>query len=194
MTTGEETIPQRARSGPVQRAERRRMILDLRAAGLTEEAIAGEMTKRGHRISQQGVHKILTNAMQNMAKHDQDDIRQIRQMDLYRLDQMLMVLWPDARAGNIKAIREIRQLLDQRARLLGTYAATKHEIRGQIEGVLSEEEREEIRRLEEAFKAASAPEIVDAEVVDDLPPGLEAGEVPTERPEEGADSSVPLER
>lgn len=175
---GEQTSKaEMTRGQPVQRAVKRRVALELRAAGLTYEQVAEQMKQMGYRTSTNGVRKVIEGALSSMAEHDQQNVQQIRQMDLHRLDQLMAVLWPKVKVGDVKAIREYRQIIDQRARLLGTYAPTKHEIHGKIEGVLSEEDREEIKRLEEAFLASGAQRddepVFDAEVVGEtaaLPP------------------------
>jgi hypothetical protein len=161
---------EKTRGQPVQRHIKRRVALELRAAGLTYEQVAEQMKVMGHRTSAKGVRQIIERALEDMAQHDQQNVQLIRQMDVQRLDQLMAVLWPKVKAGDIKAIREYRQIVDQRSRLLGTYAAKQVEIRGKIEGVLSDEDREEIKRLEQAFLASGAggddDVVVDAEAVE----------------------------
>lgn len=145
------------------------MVLDLRAAGLSEQEIADQMTANGEKITKQGVSKVIRNAMQQMREADQRDVDEIRQLDLYRIDQALKVLWPKVKEGNLKAMREYRAFIDQRSRLLGTYAAVKHEVGGQIDHLLQANEREEIARLEEAFASSSADFTLDEESIHELP-------------------------
>jgi hypothetical protein len=91
---------------------------------------------------------------------------QVRQLDLTRIDQAIQVLWPLVRAGNLKAMKEYRAFIDQRARLLGTYAAQKTEVEATVNHRIDPADREEIARLEEAFVTASRP--ADAQLSDDV--------------------------
>jgi hypothetical protein len=146
-------------------AERRRICLELRAAGLTEEAIAKEMTSRGHTMTRTRVHRTLVSALERLARDESYAAEQVRQLDLTRIDQAIQVLWPLVRAGNLKAMREYRAFIDQRARLLGTYAAQKTEVEATVNHRIDPADREEIARLEEAFVTASRP--ADAQLDDD---------------------------
>lgn len=167
MTKAEQT-----RAGQVKRARRRRMVLDLRAAGLTHEAVAEQMTAMGEKITRVGVTRMLGRLLAEMAELDQADLREVRQLEIYRIDQALQVLWPKVKDGNLKAMREYRAFIDQRARLMGTYAAQKHEVQGNINHVLDVSDREEIKRLEEAFLTGHAEEITDDDLdVKMLEPG-----------------------
>lgn len=157
---------------PVKRAQKKRYALEFRAAGLTYEQCAEQMTNLGIKITAYGVRSIIERALDEMVQIDQKNVDQVRQLELSRLDQVMAILWPKVRSGDLKAIKEYRGCIDQRARLIGSYAAVKHEFHGKIEGLVGESEREEIEREHEAF-LASGGDVVDAEVVgEDEPLGL----------------------
>jgi hypothetical protein len=170
------------RSNPIKAAQKRRTALELRAAGLSYEQIAEQMTSMGMKMSERGVQSLITRTLDKMVQVDQKNADQVRQLELARLDQLMAILWPKVRSGDIKAIKEYRGCIDQRARLIGTYAAVKHEFHGKIEGLVGESEREEIEREHEAF-LASGGDVVDAEVVgEDEPLGLPAPPANVEAP------------
>lgn len=172
---GETELVERKESikgNPVKSAQKRRYALELRAAGLTYEQIAEQLTSMGMRTTEKAVQGIIDRALDKYVQIDQKNADRVRQLELSRLDQVMAILWPKVRGGDIKAIKEYRGCIDQRARLIGTYAAVKHEFHGKIEGLVGEDEREEIEREHEAF-LASGGEVVDAEVVgEDEPLGL----------------------
>ncbi len=152
---------------------RKRIILDLRSAGLTYEQVAEQSTQMGYKVTANKARVIVEKALHEMARDDQKNVEQIRQLDLRRIDEAIKILWPKVREGNLKAMREYRAFIDQRSRLLGTYAAQKHEVHGQIDHVIDAGDHAEIARLEEAFLTAAEGDIPDAEVVEvpELPPG-----------------------
>jgi hypothetical protein len=146
------------RANTVKRPMRNRAIVELRTAGLTYAEIAQQITNLGQygKCSEMTVMKVLQKELEKLADQNRDDVDKLRAIDLHRIDQALRVLWPKVREGNLKAMREWRAFIDQRARLLGTYAAQKHEVKGQIDHVLDSSAKEEIARLEEAFLAAGS--------------------------------------
>lgn len=151
-----------------QAAIKRRMVLDLRAAGLDENQISEQMTALGYKMSQQAVSKMLRRALENMARENQKDVELLREEELYRVNAALQVLWPKVKAGNLKAMREWRAFIDQRARLLGTYAAQQHKVETTVNHRIDPDDKAEIARLEEAFLTA-APELdlPDADVIEE---------------------------
>lgn len=150
--------------------ERRRIVLDLKAAGLSNREIREQMVRMGYTISERTVRNTVTDSLRLLIEEDHQKIEEMRALDLHRIDQAIKVLWPKVREGNLKAMREYRAFIDQRARLLGTNAAQKHEIKGEINHVISVEDKEEIRRLEEAFLTGAKSEVIhDAEVVEEEP-------------------------
>lgn len=161
-----------SRSGPIKRVRRNRMIVELRSAGLTFAEIAEQITAQGYPLSGNAAEKVVRKEMEKLADENREDVSKLRALDLYRIDQALKVLWPKVREGNLKAMREYRAFIDQRSRLLGTYAAQKHEVQGQVDHILDPSAREEIERLERAFLAASSfdpPDedpVIDADIVE----------------------------
>lgn len=158
-------------------AEKRRLILELRVAGLSEREIVADMRERGYeRIGRAYVHQALHDALDRLAKDESLAAEQLRELDLIRVDECIRVLHPLAKAGNFKAMKEYRAFIDQRARLLGTYAAQKTEVEATVNHRIDASDREEIARLEEAFVTASRPadaQLSDAEVVEEEQPALE---------------------
>jgi hypothetical protein len=146
------------------------MVLDLRAAGLTYEDIAEQMTRMGEKITTRGARQVAHHALNNMREETQVEVDLLREMELHRIDLAMKTLVPKVQEGNLKAMREYRAFIDQRARLLGLYAPTKHEVSGSVNHVLNPEEREEVARLEAAFVNSTAD--------DDDFPALGPGDLP----------------
>ena len=126
--------------------------------GMKPGEIAEQLTNLGDygKVTEYVVKRTLRVEMEKLAEENRQDLVHLRALDLHRIDQALKVLWPKVRDGNLKAMREWRAFIDQRARLLGTYAVTKHEVHGVVEHMLDPSARDEIARLEAAFLAAGS--------------------------------------
>jgi transcriptional regulator len=149
------TRAEHTRASPVSRAKRRNRVLELRAAGLTEDQIASQVG-----ITQQGVNQIIARALENMANDSAERVEQIRAMKLFELDQLKRAIWADALKGNLKAVREAVKIIQVQAKISGAEAPVKVEQRVVHDmGV----DHAEIERLEAAWLASDIP---DAEVVD----------------------------
>lgn len=150
------TKAEHTRASPVSRARRRTRVLELRAAGLTEEQIAQNVG-----ITQQSVSQIIQRALENMANDSAEKVEQIRAMKLFELDQLKRAIWGEALKGNLKAVREAVKIIQVQAKISGAEAPMKVEQRVVHDmGV----DHAEIDRLEAAWLASDIP---DVEVVPD---------------------------
>jgi hypothetical protein len=96
--------------------ERDRQAAALRVAGLTY----GQIADRLGYANPSGAFKAAERAFTEMADDPTD---RIRQLELARLDDMLVGLWVAARGGNVNAIDRVLRIMERRARLLGLDAS-----------------------------------------------------------------------
>lgn len=107
----------------VQVIEDWRRIFALRVRGHSFPEIADELGM--------SVAHVQVRIQQAYSEFIQEDVERARQTDLVRLDALIQVVWPTAMQGKSGAIREIRELLKQRADLMGLQAPRK------VEGTLT---------------------------------------------------------
>lgn len=98
-------------------AERQRQALELRKAGVDYRAI-------GERLgySTAGAHKAVMTALKAITKEPAEEVLDL---ELRRLDAMLVGLWPKAVKGDTWAVDRVLAIMDRRARYLGLDAPTK---------------------------------------------------------------------
>lgn len=97
-----------------ERREREDKVLKLWHRGSTY----GEIAKQLGFANRSGAKKALERARERHGRPDMDR-ESAREKDVERLDVLLKTYWPKAKAGNLDASREVRQILRQRAHLLG---------------------------------------------------------------------------
>lgn len=93
-------------------ADRQRQALELRKAGLSYDLIARRLKYR----SRSGAHKAVQTALKKTLREPADELRQL---ELERLDAMLLGLWPQAQRGNQGAVDRVLKIMERRAKLLG---------------------------------------------------------------------------
>jgi predicted transcriptional regulator len=95
----------------VEAHQRAVQALELRKAGATYEAIA---TRLGvtHAAVIKMVNKLLAESAAQPAA-------EVRELELHRLDTMILGLWQQARAGDVQAIDRVLKIMDRRASYLG---------------------------------------------------------------------------
>jgi len=99
--------------------DKERQAVELRRAGATYEEIARAI---GYATAQ-GAWLAYNRAMKRTLV--EAGTEEIRQTEADRLDRLHRALWPQAIAGDVKAITSILRLMERRARLLGLDAPTK---------------------------------------------------------------------
>lgn len=92
--------------------------LELRKAGVTYEGIAKQLGYRSPEAAFQAVKAALKSTLQEPAEG-------VREMELKRLDDMLLAMWPQVKSGNQGAIDRCLRIQERRSRLLGLDAPTK---------------------------------------------------------------------
>ena len=157
-------MPGESRTSPrrILAVEKQRQALALRYGGATYDSIAQAL----HYASRQGAQMAVEAALRKTVQEPAD---QLRQLDLGRLDAMLLAIWAQARAGNFEAIDMALKILARRAKLLGLDAPVRQELTGADGGPIE---------LAAVTLAQRLQRIIDAEEPASLPPGIENGTKP----------------
>lgn len=111
---------QQARPDSVVSHENEEKALELRRAGASYRDIARTMG-----VSVSIAHKLVTRGMKRLVARCEEKAEDIRSMELDRLDKLQLAVWPQAAKGQLQAVDRMLKIMDQRAKLLGTYAPTK---------------------------------------------------------------------
>lgn len=105
--------------------EKQRQALELRKAGATFEQIAKQLDYATH----VGAMKAVKSALKKVLREPAEELRQ---MEVERLDALMLPLWKQARDGNQGAVDRILKIMERRAKLLGLDAPVKQEHSGTI--------------------------------------------------------------
>jgi DNA-binding transcriptional MerR regulator len=111
----------------VNAALRRQQIVRLRGAGASMEAIRQQLG-----LSVAGVYKAYHVALDEQRESLADDLREQRQLQAMRLDEMLFALWPSVQRGDTHAIGKAIAIEARRAKLLGLDAPTQTTVSGWV--------------------------------------------------------------
>jgi hypothetical protein len=113
-------------------AQRRRaFVLALRQTGASYEAIAHAVHRhfRGEvspGFDKRSAHRDIRRAMQQVQTELEEAVEIVRHLELARLDELQLSIWPLARAGNLDAINTILRLMARRSTLLGLDTPLKY--------------------------------------------------------------------
>lgn len=109
----------------IEAAEKRARALELRKAGATYDQIARQVgfSERG------AAYRAVQTALLEIT---QEPAQEVRQLELERLDAMLLGLWPAARKGKEGAVDRVLRIMERRAKLLGLDAPVKAEMGGKL--------------------------------------------------------------
>ena len=96
--------------------ERQAQAVALRKAGASYEQIAQQLAF----VDRGAAYRSVTAALRALGR---DDAGEVLDLELSRLDEMQLAVWPAARRGDIKAIETVLKLQDRRAKYLGLDAS-----------------------------------------------------------------------
>jgi biotin operon repressor len=152
-------------------------IAQLRPVATTDEEAAVRRKVNDRRIQGEDVlsiaiamrietHEVRRHIRDAARLAQEEDIEARRELELARLDRMLMFLDPGIQDGDPKSINAGRAVVAERCKLLGLYQPIR------IEGTIITLDviDAEMRRL--AAKLVENGEIIDADVLKELPPGF----------------------
>jgi hypothetical protein len=92
--------------------------LELRTAGATLDAIARQLGYDDHT----GVSRAIKRALERITREPAEELREI---ELQRLDRMLVAIWPQVVKGDVQAIDRALKIGRQRAQITGIFAPVK---------------------------------------------------------------------
>jgi len=103
--------------------ERERAALELRKAGATYRAIGEALG-----ITPVGAYRAVMRAIAKLNARVLEEAEAVRRLELERLDDLLLAMWPQAKKGNQGAVDRVLRIMERRARLLGIDAPVKQEL------------------------------------------------------------------
>jgi hypothetical protein len=96
----------------IEAAEKRREALKLRKAGATYDQIAERLKYANRSGAQKAV-------MAELRALPRDDAKEVLQLEIERLDAMLLAYWPGVMKGNVRSGEIVVRLMERRSKLLG---------------------------------------------------------------------------
>ena len=99
-------------------AERQARAIELRKAGLGYAAIARQLGYGGP----SGAYGAIMTALRALTR---EPAQELRELELARLDDLLLGLWTDARRGSVAKVDRVLKIMARRAALLGLDAPTR---------------------------------------------------------------------
>lgn len=103
-------------------ADREKRAMALRLAGATYEQIASEL-----HISLGAAHKAVQSVLDRTRQQCSEQADELRQLEVARLDRMLLLLESQIRTGHLGAIDRALRIQERRAKLLGLDAPVRQE-------------------------------------------------------------------
>lgn len=100
---------------------RRAAAVDLLRGGASYETICSSLGYESPTEAKLDTDKLLVQEVQRSREEH-------RALELSRLNGLIMALWPAGKRGDGQAVDRIIKCIDQRAKILGLYAATRTEI------------------------------------------------------------------
>jgi DNA-binding CsgD family transcriptional regulator len=91
--------------------EREARALDMRKAGATYQQIANTLN-----VSRPAAYKMVARSLHEMKAEHVDEVRQL---ELTRLDALVLALWKQALAGDVQVVDRVLKIMDRRAAYLG---------------------------------------------------------------------------
>lgn len=104
-------------------AEKRTRALQLRKAGATYDQIAQQVGYENRGNAYRAV-------MQELKELPKDDAAEVLTLEVERLDQLLVALWPKAMKGDVRSAETVIRLMERRAKLLGLDAPAAVNVQG----------------------------------------------------------------
>lgn len=129
--------------------QRQAQAVQLRIAGATLEAIAAKLGYGTPAAAHNAIQAALNRTVQLPAA-------ELRELELRRLDALLMALWPNATKGGLETIDRVLRISDRRVRLLGLDAPIKIDLGAELRKAAEAEglDPEEMVRIAAALTTA----------------------------------------
>lgn len=130
--------------------EREHKAFEMRKEGKTYRQISEELG-----ISPHGAYVMVKRVLLSLATLTAEDAKEVKRIQLERLDAMLKGLWFAAEHGDVHAVDRVIKIEQRRSELLGLDAPKQHEFTGKDGGPL------EVRALTDAERAERVAAILD---------------------------------
>jgi hypothetical protein len=141
----------------LQEAEQRNAILRFKRSGLTNAEISIALARLDPpvHVTPDAVRQVVRRYLERIVKTESETTEELRALENERLDQMLQVWGPKARAGDRHAAAVVLRIAERRAKMNGLDAPTRvdHNVNGSILHELGTD-AEEVARQREAFETA----------------------------------------
>lgn len=116
--------------------ERQQKALEYRKAGFTYQKIADQLNYKNASCAEHAVKAAMDRITEQPAK-------EVRKLELERLDAILTTLWAQVAKGHLGAVDRVLKIMDRRARYLGLDMPVKHALtdpEGEDSMILSQDE------------------------------------------------------
>lgn len=150
--------PQKTGSKAIQALERSMKALELRKAGATYENIAQMLGYSSKSTAFSAVNRLMQTAKREGSK-------EAFEIELRRLDDLFMTLWPLARQGEMPAIDRCLRIMERRAKMLGIDAPDRSQ--QQIQQVIRVQYEEVTYQPAEFDPDVEIPQLTDVTDSDD---------------------------
>ncbi|WP_294538091.1 hypothetical protein [uncultured Rhodoblastus sp.] len=139
-----------SRETALDRVNRDLAILNMRLHGLTFHEIARKLPEAGFgRVSVSRIYAIVT---KNLRSCREPPARELRQLELLRLDQLQAAHYPAAMGGDSAAASRVLSIMDRRAKLLGLDAGAE------AASSLDEARKSLLKKLDSLARGQAAPD------------------------------------
>jgi hypothetical protein len=101
-------------------AERVRQAVEFRKAGASFRVIGKQLG-----VSAMQAHRDVIGALKETLSETAESVAAYRQLEVERLDELLLFVWPQARKGDCESVRACVRIAERRARLLGLDVAVQ---------------------------------------------------------------------
>ena len=104
----------------VKAAEKAHKAFEMRKAGATYKQIGAALG-----FSPQYAYECITKNLGKMRKDMEQTIEDVREMELERLDGLLLGQWPRAKGGDSQAANTVVRIMERRSKVMGLDAPAK---------------------------------------------------------------------
>ena len=127
------------------------MAFELRKAGASYELIAEKLNYANAKSAENSIRATL------QRKYKPEDVEEVVQMELARLDALQLVAWRRAKDGDLNAIDRILKIMERRSKYLGLDTQTEqvdHTVTHNTAIFIGGSEEEYVEQLQQARKQA----------------------------------------
>jgi hypothetical protein len=129
--------------GRRERAQSRRIqAFELRKCGASYRDIG-----RALGVSEAQAHRDITERLRQLEKVEEQSAKQLRCLELARLDVCISALWPRIQSGDTAAVHAFIRVSERRAALVGLDMPSQHELFGKDRGPIEVESKLDLSKV-----------------------------------------------